>query len=158
MTYATAMPGITARLASVAGLGTLDQGGPGERPAVIEGEPTSVDACPLVYYLFQSGETIAPGQLSGMKYVVMIRVLVPWADNPGSEADIAPFVNSIPAAFDAKQHDGDGHSFAKLGGLVDLALITAINSGEDQGFHTVASVPYRSITYELTIKENKPNG
>lgn len=147
MTYATAMPGLHARLASIAGVGL-----------VLAGEPTSVDATPLIYYLFQRAQTLAPGQLSGMQYVVMIRVLVPWEDNATSEADIAPFVNSVPAAFDPKQHDTGGHSFAKLGGLVDAALITAIDSGEERGFHTVASVPYRSITYELTIKENKPNG
>lgn len=158
MSYLTAMPGLTARLASIAGLGTFDPGGPSERPAVLAGEPTSVDATPLIYYLFARASTIAPGTLGGMTYVVMIRVLVPWQDNATSEADIAPFVNSVPAAFDPKTKDGAGHPFAKLGGLVDAALITSIDSGEQGGFHTVASVPYRSITYELTIKENKPNG
>lgn len=147
MTYLAAIPGIQARLESIAGVGL-----------VLAGEPSQVDAVPLIYYLFARGKTIAPGTLSGMEYVVMIRVMVPWKDNAASETDIAPFVNSVPAAFDPKTKDGDGHSFAKLGGLVDAATITSIDSGEQGGFHTVADVPYRSITYELTVKENKPNG
>lgn len=147
MTYLAAMPGITARLQSIAGVGL-----------VVAGEPSQVDAVPLIYYLFDRAETIAPGTLGGMQYVVMIRVLVPWKDNATSEQDIAPFVNSIPNAFDPKTKDGAGHSFAKLGGLVDAAWISAISSGERGGFWTIKGVPYRSIDFELTIKENKPNG
>lgn len=143
MSYANAIPQIQTRLQAVDGLLHVEAG-----------EPKQVNAAPMAYYLFARGTPI--GQMSGITYTVMIRVLVAWLDNANSELDIAPFVHSIPATFSPREKDAGGYPFAKLGGTVDAATITSLDSGEQGGFHTVNNVPYRSITYELTIKENNP--
>lgn len=143
MSYLLVIPEIKIRLEAVSGMALVEAG-----------EPKQIAQTPYAYFMFARGLPI--GQTDGMTYIVMIRVMVPWLDNDSAEEDIAPFVHSIPDTFSPRTIDGNGHAYAKLGGTVDSAIIKTLDSGEQGGFHTVKDTPYRSITYELEIKENNP--
>jgi hypothetical protein len=116
---------------------------PGVR-TVVQGEPSSVQAWPLVYTVFDGMTRTQQGQLTINSYRVMARLCVPIQENVQAEAVLAPFVNSIPATIDAN---------ATLGGAVNIASVTEAVSGEGGGYHTVASSPYRTITYTVVLVE-----
>lgn len=117
--------------------------------------PTDEDGelvSPLCYYLYDRTDGLNQRTKRGDKCIVMIRVLVRWVDNEECEAEIAPFVDSVPDAFDPREVDGNSHPLPTLGGRVGMAQLTRADSGEgERGFHTIAGVPYRSITWELSI-------
>lgn len=148
-TYADAIPGIQERLESVAGLALVLPGEPSSMPVDADDVPIT----PLAYYLFAGTDGLPNRPKRGDKHLVMIRVLVRWLDNANSELDLAPFVDSVPDAFnpDIHQVDGNGHPLPTLGGRVGMAQLRSAESGEQAGFHTIAGVPYRSITWTLAI-------
>ena len=148
-TYASARPGIQERLESVPGLARVIPGEPSSMPLDQDGDLVS----PLCYYLYDRTESLPQrGPKRGDKCTVMIRVSVRRGANQLSEAEIAPFVDSVPDAFDPQSNDGNGHPLPTLGGRVGIAQLTRAESGEGaRGFHEIGGVPYRSITWELSI-------
>ncbi len=148
-TYADALPGIQERLESVSGLARVIAGEPSSMPVDEDGALIS----PLCYFLFDSTQALPQRPKRGDKCMVMIRVLVRWIDNELCEAELAPFVDSIPDAFDPDIHaaDEDGYPLPTLGGRVAMAQLLSAQSGESAGFHTIADVPYRSIAWTLAI-------
>lgn len=148
-TYADAIPGIQERLEAVPGLALVLPGEPSSMPVDADDVPIT----PLAYYLFAGTEGLPQRPKRGDKHLVMIRVLVRWQDNANSELELAPFADSIPDAFDPDIHQADvnGYPLPTLGGRVAMAQLRSADSGEQSGFHTIADVPYRSITWTLTI-------
>lgn len=152
-TYADALPGIQERLESVSGLARVIVGEPSSMPVDEDGALIS----PLCYFLYDGTEGSKERPKRGDKYIVLIRVLVRWIDNELCEAELAPFVDSIPDAFDPDIHaaDANGHPLPTLGGRAAMAQLQTAQSGESAGFHTIADVPYRSIAWTLAITRRK---
>lgn len=146
-TWADAMDGIQERLESVPGLALVIAGEPSSMPV----DAFDVPLTPLAYYLYAGTDSLTQRPKRGDKQLAMIRVLVRWLDNESSEAELAPFVDSVPAAFDPREADDDGHPLPTLGGRVGVSELRSAESGEGAGFHTIAEVPYRSITWTLAI-------
>jgi len=146
VSYADAMEGIKEALQRVEGLPFVQ----GE-PFIHTGIPTSPQAFPLVFFYFARAARTTSGQVIANKYVVAIRVCVKWIDWLIAEEQIAPFVNSIPAAFDPGTRDTLGHLYATLGGRVNNAQITDIRSGDSDGWIDIGDTRLRSILFELTV-------
>ena len=144
MSYITAIAGVLERLTTVAGLAY-----------VINGEPTSVQQAPMAYTLFDSAAPIKSNQVQGARYRVQIRACVLFQDNQAAEDQLAPFVDSIPAAFAASGVDGGGHSYATLGGRINVATIAEIRSGETGGYHIIAGTLHRTVTFVLDITDKR---
>lgn len=151
MSYAAAIEGVLERLATVPGLVTVESG---ERAGDREPPPN----LPLAYTLFDGFDRSVSGQIISNKYRVLIRLLVAWQGNGDEEAQIAAFVNSVPAAFDPGVKDGDGHSYATLGGRVNIAQLLSAESGDSLGFATYARHFCRIITYRLEITDKSAVG
>ncbi len=148
-TYADAIPGIHERLESIPALALVIPGEPSSMPVDEDDKPIT----PLAYYLYAGTDGLPSRPKRGDKHLVMIRVLVQWLDNDNAELDLAPFADLVPDAFDPDVHkaDSNGHPLPTLGGRVGMAQLRSAESGEQAGFHTIADVPYRSITWTLAI-------
>lgn len=136
MSYALAEAALRATLKTTPGVRT-----------VVQGEPTSVQAWPLVYTVFDGMTRTQQGQLTINNYRVMARLCVPIGDNPISESLIAPFINSLPATVDTN---------ATLSSTVNIASVTEAVSGEGGGYHTIASTLCRTVTYTVVLVEKGP--
>jgi hypothetical protein len=144
VSYVTAIAGVQERLRTVSGLAY-----------VINGEPTSVQAAPMAYTLFDSVVPIKSNQVQGARYRVLMRVAVQFQDNQAAEDQLAPFVDSVPAAFAASGVDENGNSYASLGGRVNVAVVAEITSGEGGGFHSIAGTVHRTVTFLLDITDKR---
>lgn len=139
MSWEAALPGIVERLSSIAGL------------TVHVGAPTTVHAFPLVYFYYSRGSIVRSPQVDATRYVVVIQVVVRWQDNTEAERELAPFVNSIPAAFDARTRDANGHTYTTLGGRVNQSRIIDIRADGSDGFPVIGETPLRGCLFELEI-------
>jgi hypothetical protein len=79
------------------------------------GFPSSVQRTPLVYLEADSGDRNAAGQLTANTYRIIASLCVPMQDNTAAESQIAPFINSLPAAIDIN---------ATLDGACNIAKVT----------------------------------
>jgi hypothetical protein len=141
-----AIDGLEELLQSVDELETVLVGEPSEIPTdEISGE----QLLPLAYILFDGARPIVTSGPRGADYDLMVRVLIRWKDNEDAERDLAPVVDAIREAFDVRATGG--HAKATLGGRVNTARVTAIASGEQAGFHTIAEEPYRSATFTIAV-------
>lgn len=102
--------------------------------AVVLGEPTSVQDAPMLYSEIQDFAREYPGNGVKITYRTIHRVCVRWQDNPEAELELIGFVNSIPAAVDARP---------KLGGA---ANDSSIAEGES-GWVTIDGVAYRFMDF-----------
>jgi hypothetical protein len=140
-----AIDGLEELLQTVDGITTVIVGEPSEIPTDDDG----VQLLPLAYILFDSARPIVTSGVRGADYDLMVRVLIRWKDNEDAERDLAPVVDAIREAFDVRATGG--HAKATLGGRVNTARVTAIASGEQAGFHTIAEEPYRSATFTIAV-------
>jgi hypothetical protein len=140
-----AIDGLEDLLQSVDGITTVIVGEPSEIPTDDDG----VQLLPLAYILFDSARPIVTSGVRGADYDLMVRVLIRWKDNEDAERDLAPVVDAIREAFDVRATGG--HAKATLGGRVNTARVTAIASGEQAGFYTIADEPYRSATFTIAV-------
>ena len=90
--YTLVKDALIARLKTIEGMGD---------ESVLGYEPASVHRGPLMYVLFDGYTRSHAPQVTGMTYKLLVRVLVPWQDNEGSELLLDDTVNAIPAAIDA---------------------------------------------------------
>ncbi len=139
MSWQAAIPGVLERLQSIAGL-TLHVG-----------QPTTVHSFPLAYFYYSRGTARQSVQVDPTRYVAVIQVVVRWQDNTEAERELAPFVNSIPDAFDGRTRDANGHTYNTLGGRVNQAKIIDIRADGDDGFLIIGETKLRGCLFELEI-------
>lgn len=144
MSYTLAIEGVLERLATIAGAGQA-------LSYVINGTPTSAQAAPMAYTLFDNAQPILSNQVKGATYRVLIRCAVKLQDYQAAEDDLAALVDAVPAVFDAAGHDGSGHSYATLGGRVSVAKVATITSG----YVTIGGVEHRIIDFALDITDKR---
>jgi hypothetical protein len=132
MTYAGAIAGIKTAIAGVTGI-----------KKVINGLPTSPQNLPLCYLEASSGERSQAGQLTANKYRVIATVCVPWQDNTLAEDQIAPFINTVPAAIDANP---------ALSGAVNLAKVTEWRTD----VRAIAETQCRVIDFTIEVLDKAP--
>ena len=141
MAYADVIPGLIARLRSIPGV------------TVGWGLPQSIHTTPYVFGLYAGGVSGRVGQVQRDRYQVTIYGVVLFQDNEQAEYELAPLVTALPGAFDPRQIDHDGHPYATLGGTVNVAQVTALRSGEVDGFVTIGEIQYRAVIVDLEITE-----
>lgn len=138
MSYTNVVAGIMERLATLSA--TLK--------VSLDYEPTGIHETPAAYVLYGGtrGRTTA-GQVTVMPYEVRIRLLNKWQSNKECEAQLMPFVNSIPAAIDAD---------AQLGGRITsgLAAVTDV----EEGYIILGGVEYRRIDFLVHVVDKGPYG
>lgn len=110
----------------------------------IVGEPTSLQETPAVYTLFEDVRYTKYAQVWVRTYHTLIRVCVRWQDNQAAELELAPFVDSIPDAFDA--------AGSHLNNTIPSGQATL--SDGSGGFVTIDGTEYRCIDFhqEALIK------
>lgn len=113
---------------------------------VQNGAPSSAQNMPLAYIEFDTLERSTAGQLTSNKYRVLVTVVVPFQDNILAEDQIAPFVNSVPAAIDAD---------ATLDGRVHLARVPTAQSGRTVGYLEIAGVLCRAVSFTVDVLEKQ---
>lgn len=131
MSYESVIEGLDERFATVPGIA-----------AILDYEPRSVHATPLLYSLLDRAEAIHAGQVRGWRYRILHRLIVPWQESEGAELQIIPFVSSIPAAVEADPHLGDHLP----NGYAEISEI-------DAGWVTIANTEYRCLDFYSTVIE-----
>ncbi len=133
MSYETVLEGLQERLGTVEGLA-----------AVLDYVPTGIHTTPLVYTLFESLSIRQSGQVRTNEYRILLRVVLLWQDNEQAEAELSPFVESIPAAVRADPH---------LGGRLTSGY-AEINELEG-GWVTIGNVEYRVLDCHAHVIEKE---
>ncbi len=113
--------------------------------AIVLGEPTSVQDAPMLYSEIEGFAREYGGTAVKITYRTVHRVCVRWQDNPEAELEMIGFVNSIPAAVDARP---------KLGGAANDASVV---EGES-GWVTIDGVTYRYLDLISEAVELVPLG
>lgn len=135
MSYVTVVAGVMERLQTIATL-----------KVSLDYEPTSIQETPAAYVLYGGtrGRNTA-GQVTVMPYEVRIRLLNKWQSNKECEAQMMPFVNSIPAAIDED---------AQLGGRITsgIAAVTDV----EQGYIILGGVEYRRYDFLVHVVDKGP--
>lgn len=147
MSWVAAKTGVLERLQSVTGLASVG-----------DGFPTSVNTFPYCFFYFTGNARTQLGQLIANKYAVEIQVIAPWVDWQQAENDLAPFVNRIPAAFDATTTDPSGQPYATLGGRVNLAQLSGVRATETDRFINIGGVDLVRYLFDLVITDKAPTG
>lgn len=112
---------------------------------IILGEPTALHELPCLYTAFYRFERTQHGQITGMRYYFVHRLLLRWQDFPQAEMQLITMLNLIPAAIDADQ---------KLGGRLPDGL-ASITDGTT-GFITIGETKYRIVDYTSNTLEKQP--
>lgn len=144
MSYTLAIAGVLERLSTIAGDGQA-------LAYVINGTPTSAQAAPMAYTLFDNAQPITSNQVKGATYRVLIRCAVKLQDYQTAEDDLAALVDAVPAVFAPGTLDGNGHSYATLGDRVNVAKIASITSG----YVGIGGVEHRIIDFALDITDKR---
>jgi hypothetical protein len=131
MAYADVLTGLQETIAGVSGI-----------VHVLTYEPSSIQAFPTAYLLFDSTEFDKQGQVTINKYKVLCRLLFRWQDNAKAELELIPFVNSVPAAVAADPHLG-GHLNAGMARVVTVEGM----------FVRVADTLFRGLDFTIEVVE-----
>lgn len=142
MSYAAIAEGLSEVLATATGV-----------ELVLDHEPTSVQAWPLVYHLFSDGDRSISGQVTRMTYRTLARVCIRWQDNDAAEAELNALLNAIPAAIDADP---------QLSGVLAENNLTGYHGGKvkvttiSSGFATIGGVLVRVLDVTIESFEKFP--
>jgi hypothetical protein len=147
MSYETIVAGYAEVFAAVDGLSAAQ---------VLDYEPSSINPGPgepVMYFLLESFQRSAKGQVRRMDYTTTGRLCFLWQDNEAAEVELRPFVNALPAALDADPFlggrlAGDGAGY--LGGYAEC-------SGAVVVYVEIDGVKYKAIDYTLPAFEKFQN-
>lgn len=131
MSWATLLAGLDERFATVAGIA-----------AILDYEPTSVQATPLFYSLFEGYELTGEAGTKSRRYRGVHYLLVDWQEAEQAELELIPFVDAIPAAVEADP---------QLGGRIPNGF-AEISSGEGVWVE-IAGIKYRGIEFHSVADE-----
>jgi hypothetical protein len=90
MSYETVVEGLHERFATVEGIVGIQLG-----------EPASIQATPYLYTLLDEVERTQAGQMTMMRYRSLHRLCFDTQDMEAAEAQLAGYVNAVPASVDA---------------------------------------------------------
>ena len=134
MSYAAIVAGLQTRLGTVTDLKVR-----------LDYEPTSIQDLPATYLLLDSYTRSQAGQLTVMKYRVLIRTLIRWQENKQAEVELMAFVNSIPEAIEQD---------AQLGGAIVSGLSTPTDG--KAGWVNIGGTQYRALDHFIEVIEKTP--
>jgi hypothetical protein len=117
--------------------------------AIVLGEPSSVQATPLLYAAYAGADQIfrssAPARnLDGITHTFAVRLVFDYQDNPQAEMQLLHLADSVPAAInedprlDDRLYSGIASSTAAL-----------------SGFARIADKTYRILEFTVTVKEKR---
>lgn len=132
MTYALAIAAIKTTVGTVPGI-----------KRVVNGFPLAAQNLPLCYLEASSGARNNVGQLVSNHYQVLAVVCVIWQDSMFAEDQIAPFINTLPAAIDANP---------TLGGAVSLVQVISWRTD----VRAIADVQVRAVEFTIDVLDKKP--
>jgi hypothetical protein len=121
-------------------------------------ESGDIPASPHVFTKIHGTRRVQQGQRAHVVYVVLIRLLVLWQGDGTTDDTLAPFINTLPATFDAGERDANGHSYATLGGRVGQAVIAESGHAPEDGHVTYRGVLWRYYDWTLEISESAALG
>lgn len=113
------------------------------------GEPTSIQATPLLYAGYASADQIMRSQaparnLDGMTHTFAVRLVFDYQDNEQAEMQLLTLADSVPAAINVDPRLGD-----RLYGGV------AKSTNALSGFAMIAKKLYRVLEFEVTVIEKR---
>jgi hypothetical protein len=105
-------------------------------------EPTHIDP-PMLYSLLDRVDYAGTGQIKSSRYRILHRLCFLWQDNEQAEAQLMPYVDSIPLAI-----RNDAH----LGGAITSGLATI--SEVIGTFVNISGTLYRCLDFysDITVK------
>lgn len=131
MSATTVWAGLAERLQTVVGVENI-----------ILGEPSTAHALPCLYGALRSVTRSQDVQVTSVRYVFLLRLIVLWQERAEAEAELLSFVNSIPASIDAD---------ATLGGRLGSGMARVSNG--TAGFMTMNGTVYRIIDFTADVLE-----
>lgn len=139
MSATTVYAGLAERLATVAGIKTIQLG-----------EPTAIHEPPAIYtvlaFFDRSFAGVRPADnLTAMVYTFQHRLYLLWQDNSAATAQLLSYVNSIPLSIDADP---------QLGGRLGRGVAKMTRG--DAGFVTVGQTKYLVCDFQTTVTEKAP--
>jgi hypothetical protein len=128
----------------------------GSTDRVLKHEPTSINPLPnkpVMYFLLTGFDRSVKGQVRRMEYRTIGRLCFLWKDNAAAEAELRPFINSIPAAVDADPLLGNclaGNGAGYLGGYTEV-------TGAEVVYVEINGVKYKAVDFALRAFEKFQN-
>lgn len=110
--------------------------------AILDYEPTSIQAWPTLYSLFDGAEFARRGQVKSTTYRTLHRLVFLWQDNERAEEEMIPYIDLIPAVVAADPH----LSGALASGLATIDSVNAV-------WVTIAGVQCRALDFYSTVVE-----
>jgi hypothetical protein len=115
--------------------------------AVLLGQPTTIQATPLIYAEYASATQImrssAPARnLDGITHVFSVRIVFDWQENSGAEMQLLTLADSVPQAI---------NDDPRLGGRLTGGI--ASSTSALSGFAMIAQKLYRVLEFQVEVKE-----
>jgi len=108
-------------------------------------EPKVIQTTPTVYMLLDNFTREHKGQITTMRYRILMRLVLQWQENDQSEIELMPFVHSIPHQIDLDP---------TLGGRVNLGLAQV--SEAQSGFVLISQTKYRCLDFYVDAPTKSP--
>ena len=116
-------------------------------PPVLKYAPTAVHTTPVITVFFGSAERVDAGQVTGIRYAIVIRLILAWQDFEAAENQLEPYVDSIPALLRADRHLGLTGASAPLVQIEEMTI--------EGGWIEIAGVTYRTVDFTVPILEKQ---
>lgn len=112
---------------------------------LLDYEPDSVQSPPLIYTLLDGFTRSAQGQITIMRYRILVRLVIQWQDHQAAEQELRDRLHEIPAAIDVDP---------TLGGRIDRGL-AEVSDGQS-GFVRISNTQFRCLDYFVSAPTKSP--
>lgn len=129
MSYATIIAGLKTAVETVSGI-----------KETLEYEPQAVQVSPLAYIMLDSYERTQHGQVTAMRYRILVRVCIKWQANKEAELELVGLAASVATAVDADP---------QLGGAVSSGI--AQSPDGRAVWVTIAGTLYRALDVFVSV-------
>jgi hypothetical protein len=130
MSYQDIATALNARLAAIPGI-----------VSVLDYEPTSAQASPLIYSLLDTVTRTVQGTTVRITYRTLHRLCIIWQDSEWAEEQLRSFIEAIPEALEARPRIGKADGQIALG---------------DAGWAEVGNVMVRVLDFYSEVVEIRP--
>jgi hypothetical protein len=117
--------------------------------AILLGEPTSIQATPLLYAGYASADQLMRSQaparnLDGITHIFAVRLVFDYQDNDQAEMQLLTLADSVPSAINRDP---------RLGGRLSGGVAKSISA--TSGFAMIAKKLYRILEFTVSVTEKR---